>query len=86
MIECDHVAAGISGSAPIACGGGSIGDLFSEKYRASAMAIYSLGPLIGPVAGPVAGGFIAQAAGIKWVFITIARESAPLPLGTGIEM
>ncbi|KAH6917888.1 multidrug resistance protein 4 [Coprinopsis sp. MPI-PUGE-AT-0042] len=63
---------GISGAAPIACGGGSVGDLFSEKDRASAMAIYSLGPLIGPVIGPVAGGFIAQAAGIKWVFIAIA--------------
>ncbi|KAH6917753.1 multidrug resistance protein 4 [Coprinopsis sp. MPI-PUGE-AT-0042] len=63
---------GISGSAPTACGGGSIGDLFSEKDRATAMAIYSLGPLLGPVAGPVAGGFIAQAAGIRWVFITIA--------------
>ena len=63
---------GISGSAPIACGGGSVGDLFSEKDRASAMAIYSLGPLIGPVVGPVAGGFIAQAGGIRWVFIAIA--------------
>lgn len=63
---------GISGSAPIACGGGSVGDLFSEKDRASAMAIYSLGPLIGPVIGPVAGGFIAQAGGIRWVFIAIA--------------
>ena len=66
--------AGISGSAPIACGGGSVGDLFSEKDRASAMAIYSLGPLIGPVIGPVAGGFIAQAGGIRWVFIAIARR------------
>ncbi|KAG2008230.1 multidrug transporter [Coprinopsis cinerea AmutBmut pab1-1] len=63
---------GISGSAPIACGGGSVGDLFSEKDRASAMAMFSLGPLIGPVIGPVAGGFIAQGAGIKWVFIVIA--------------
>jgi len=39
--------AGLSGSAPIACGGGSISDLFSERDRASAMAVYSLGPLIG---------------------------------------
>ncbi|TFK26555.1 multidrug resistance protein 4 [Coprinopsis marcescibilis] len=63
---------GISGSAPIACGGGSVGDLFSEKDRASAMALFSLGPLIGPVVGPVAGGFIAQELGIRWVFIIIA--------------
>lgn len=39
--------AGLSGSAPIACGGGSVSDLFSERDRASAMAVYSLGPLIG---------------------------------------
>ncbi|RDB30839.1 hypothetical protein Hypma_005829 [Hypsizygus marmoreus] len=63
---------GFSGSAPIACGGGSVGDLFAERDRASAMALYSLGPLIGPVIGPIAGGFIAQDVGIKWVFIVIA--------------
>ncbi|GLB42015.1 putative multidrug resistance protein 4 [Lyophyllum shimeji] len=34
--------AGLSGSAPVACGGGSIGDLFSERDRASAMAVLSL--------------------------------------------
>ncbi|KAG6830112.1 hypothetical protein H0H92_002161 [Tricholoma furcatifolium] len=63
--------AGFSGSAPIACGGGSVGDLFSERDRASAMAVYSLGPLVGPVVGPIAGGFIAQSIGVKWVFIVI---------------
>jgi len=63
---------GLSSSAPIACGGGSVSDLFSERDRASAMALYSLGPLIGPVVGPVAGGFITQTIGVKWVFIIIA--------------
>ncbi|KIM47070.1 hypothetical protein M413DRAFT_268955 [Hebeloma cylindrosporum] len=63
---------GFSGSAPIACGGGSVGDLFAAKDRASAMGLFSLGPLIGPVVGPVAGGFIAQTVGIRWVFIIIA--------------
>jgi multidrug resistance protein len=67
--------AGLSGSAPIACGGGSVSDLFAEKDRASAMAMYTLGPLIGPVIGPIAGGFIAQTVGIKWVFIVIACTS-----------
>ncbi|KAF8637929.1 hypothetical protein AX17_002550 [Amanita inopinata Kibby_2008] len=67
---------GLSASAPIACGGGSIGDLFSERDRASAMAVYSLGPLIGPVVGPIGGGFIAQAVGIKYVFIVIAGACA----------
>ncbi|KAK0482188.1 multidrug resistance protein 4 [Armillaria novae-zelandiae] len=55
-----RLLAGLSGSAPIACGGGTVGDLFSERDRASAMALYSLGPLVGPAIGPVAGGFIAN--------------------------
>ncbi|KAJ7844613.1 major facilitator superfamily domain-containing protein, partial [Mycena olivaceomarginata] len=66
--------AGFSGSAPIACGGGVIGDLFSERDRAAAMAIYSLGPLIGPAAGPVIGGFVTEAIGVKYVFIIAACE------------
>ncbi|KAF8967302.1 multidrug resistance protein 4 [Flammula alnicola] len=63
---------GLSGGAPIACGGGSVADLFAERDRAAAAALFSLGPLIGPVVGPVTGGFIAQTVGIKWVFIVIA--------------
>ncbi|KAJ7462124.1 multidrug resistance protein 4 [Mycena latifolia] len=63
---------GFSGSAPIACGGGVISDLFSERDRAAAMAIYSLGPLIGPVVGPIAGGFVTEKIGIKYVFIIVA--------------
>ncbi|ESK90159.1 mfs multidrug [Moniliophthora roreri MCA 2997] len=63
---------GFSGAAPIACGGGTVGDLFSERDRASAMALYTIGPLLGPAVGPIAGGYIAQSAGVKWVFITIA--------------
>ena len=39
--------AGLAGGAPVACGPGSISDLFSERDRALAMAIYSLGPLLG---------------------------------------
>ncbi|KAJ3516908.1 hypothetical protein NLJ89_g836 [Agrocybe chaxingu] len=63
---------GFSGSAPVAIGGGSVSDLFSERERASAMALYSIGPLLGPAIGPVAGGFITQKIGIRWVFIVIA--------------
>jgi multidrug resistance protein len=69
---CFRFLAGLFGSAAIACGGGSIGDLFCERDRASAMAAYTLGPLLGPVIGPIAGGFIAQTIGTKWVFIVIA--------------
>ncbi|EJT97532.1 MFS general substrate transporter [Dacryopinax primogenitus] len=59
---------GLGGSAPLAVGGGLIADLWDEKERASAMAIYSLGPLVGPVLGPVAGGFIVQSIGFHWIY------------------
>ncbi|KAF8450381.1 major facilitator superfamily domain-containing protein [Boletus edulis BED1] len=62
---------GLAGSAPIACGGGVVSDLFSERERASAMAMYTLGPLIGPAIGPVMGGFISQTHGVQSVFYVI---------------
>ncbi|THH12222.1 hypothetical protein EW145_g147 [Phellinidium pouzarii] len=63
---------GLGGSAPVAIGGGVIGDMFAEHNRATAMAIFTLGPLIGPAVGPVAGGFITETIGFKWIFIVIA--------------
>lgn len=64
--------AGFVGSAPVACGGGVVSDLFSERDRASAMAFYYIGPLIGPVVGPVMGGFIAESVGIQYDFYVVA--------------
>lgn len=63
--------AGFAGSAPIACGGGVVSDLFSEHDRASAMALYYIGPLIGPVVGPVMGGFIAESVGVQYDFYIV---------------
>ncbi|KAH9943321.1 multidrug resistance protein 4 [Epithele typhae] len=67
-----RILAGFAGSASIACGGGTVSDLFSERDRASAMALYSVGPLIGPVVGPVAGGFIAETVGFRYIFVCVA--------------
>lgn len=64
--------AGLAGGGPIACGPGSISDLFSEHDRALPMSVYTLGALLGPVIGPIAGGYIAQTLGIKYVFLVIA--------------
>ncbi|OJA18265.1 hypothetical protein AZE42_05821 [Rhizopogon vesiculosus] len=61
--------AGFAGSAPIACGSNVVADLFVESERASAMAIYSLAPLIG--IGPIMGGFIAESVGVQYVFYVI---------------
>ncbi|KAL1708221.1 major facilitator superfamily domain-containing protein [Schizophyllum commune] len=63
---------GFAGSAPVAIGPGSIGDIFSERERSSAMAAYSLGPLMGPIIGPICCGFITEQVGVKYVFTFIA--------------
>lgn len=59
--------AGLGGSAPLAVGGGVIGDLFDAEHRGQAIAIYSLAPLLGPVVGPVAGAWVAQKSTWRWV-------------------
>lgn len=63
-----RLLAGIAGSCPITIFAGSIADVFIQEQRGGAMSVCALGPLIGPVVGPVAGGFLAQAAGWRWVF------------------
>lgn len=68
--------AGFAGSAPVAIGGGTVSDLFSDRERANAMAVYSLGPLLGPALGPIAGGYIAQTVGYKYIFVVIGGLSA----------
>lgn len=68
--------AGFVGSAPVAIGGGTVSDLFSDRDRANAMAVYSLGPLLGPALGPIAGGYIAQTVGYKYIFVVIGGLSA----------
>ncbi|KAF7312747.1 MFS polyamine transporter [Mycena indigotica] len=60
--------AGLGGSAPLAIGGGVLGDIWSPEERGQALAIYSLAPLLGPVVGPVCGAFIAQKSTWRWVF------------------
>ncbi|KAH8830731.1 MFS general substrate transporter [Flagelloscypha sp. PMI_526] len=60
---------GLAGGAPISIGGGSVADLFSEKDRAAALSVYTLGPLVGPV---VFSHLLAQTIGPKYVFWIIA--------------
>ncbi|KAK8029362.1 hypothetical protein PG991_006418 [Apiospora marii] len=59
---------GFAGGTPMALGGGSIADVTSLQTRASAMGLFSLGPLTGPVLGPVIGGFVASSLGWRWTF------------------
>lgn len=60
--------AGIGGSAPLAVGGGALGDIWRTEERGRAIAIYSLAPLLGPVIGPVCGAWISERSTWRWVF------------------
>ncbi|KAJ9611095.1 hypothetical protein H2200_004278 [Cladophialophora chaetospira] len=54
------------GSATIANAPGSIADLVSDEYRATAFSIWSIGPMNGPVIGPTIGGFVTEYMGWRW--------------------
>ncbi|KAK2004456.1 major facilitator superfamily transporter [Colletotrichum falcatum] len=60
--------AGLGGSAPLAIGGGVLGDLFEPEQRGQAISIYTLMPMLGPAIGPIAGGFITQNTTWRWIF------------------
>ncbi|KAL2760245.1 hypothetical protein ACRALDRAFT_2116551 [Sodiomyces alcalophilus JCM 7366] len=68
--------AGMGGSAPLAIGGGVLGDLFTPEERGRAMSIYTLTPLLGPAVGPIAGGFIAQETTWRWIFYSTTMLGA----------
>ena len=59
---------GLGRSAPLAIGGGVLGDIWSAEERGPALSIYSLALLIGPAIGPVPGEFIAEYKTLRWVF------------------
>ncbi|THU87853.1 MFS polyamine transporter [Dendrothele bispora CBS 962.96] len=60
--------AGLGSSAPLAVGGGVLGDIWLPEERGKAISVYSLAPLLGPVIGPLTGAWIAQRSTWRWVF------------------
>lgn len=72
MLIAFRFLAGLVGAGPIAIGGGTIVDVTTLQQRGTAMSVWTLGPLLGPSIGPIAGGFLAQAAGWRWVFWVLA--------------
>ncbi|KAF3021949.1 hypothetical protein E8E14_009403 [Neopestalotiopsis sp. 37M] len=59
---------GLGGSAPLAIGGGVLGDLFNAEERGKAISLYSLCPLLGPAIGPIIGAFVTQNTTWRWTF------------------
>ncbi|PKX88823.1 MFS transporter [Aspergillus novofumigatus IBT 16806] len=61
-----RVFSGFFGSATIASAPGTVNDVVSEKHRALAFSLWSLGAMNGPVLGPIIGGFVYQYLGWRW--------------------
>ncbi|KAJ6133649.1 Major facilitator superfamily domain general substrate transporter [Penicillium samsonianum] len=59
--------AGSFGSSPFGNGGGTIADMFPASQRGIAISLFAAAPFLGPTLGPVIGGFLAAAAGWRWV-------------------
>lgn len=55
------------GSVTLANAPGTLGDIFSEDYRALAFSCYFLAPMNGTVLGPIIGGIIYQSLGWRWI-------------------
>lgn len=63
--------AGCAGAPPLSIGAGTMADLFNDKERNTALALYALGPTVGPVAAPIISGFIAESTSWRWVMWTL---------------
>lgn len=72
MLIVFRFLSGCAGAAPVAIGAGTIADIIPPQKRGSAIAIYSLGPILGPVLGPIIGGYFAVHYGWRSVFWVLA--------------
>lgn len=84
MFLAFRMICGCAASGPMSVGGGTIADLFPQKERGKAMALFTVGPLLGPVSivlssqhdhpntcqviGPIIGGFVSEDVGWRWTF------------------
>jgi multidrug resistance protein len=76
MLIAFRLFMGISGSASLAIGSGTIADTMPVSQKARALSFWTLGPLFGPSIGPIAGGYLIEAAGWRWVFWLVAIVAA----------
>ncbi|KAI9490585.1 major facilitator superfamily domain-containing protein [Zychaea mexicana] len=59
---------GVSSSAGMTVGGGTIADLFLPHERGKAMSLLTLGTVTGPAVGPLVGGYVSKYLGWRWIF------------------
>lgn len=71
---------GLFGSTPLNVGAGVISDLYDAKSRNSALAAFSLAPLLGPVLAPVVSGFVSQNLQWRWVFYILCMFNGAIAL------
>jgi multidrug resistance protein len=67
LIAC-RLIDGIAFSAPMTLVGGTLADLWKNEERAVPMAAFSAAPFLGPALGPLIGGYLADAAGWRWLY------------------
>jgi len=67
LIVCRTID-GIAFSAPMTLVGGTLADMWRNEERGVPMAAFSAAPFIGPAIGPLVGGFLADAAGWRWLY------------------
>ncbi|KAF2138217.1 uncharacterized protein K452DRAFT_338843 [Aplosporella prunicola CBS 121167] len=65
-------------------GAGVVADVYEPAVRASAMAVFLLGPQLGPILGPVIGGQFASAGSWRWGFAFLALACFPVYLAVAL--
>ncbi|EIN14104.1 MFS general substrate transporter [Punctularia strigosozonata HHB-11173 SS5] len=64
---------GMFAAAPLANSGAVLADIWDNRTRGTAMAIFTLAPFAGPAVGPIVGGYIAvSGTSWRWVFWVLA--------------
>lgn len=68
---------GLFGSTIMGNSPASVNDIVSDKHRAAAFGVWSIGPTNGPVYGPIIGGFVFEYLGWRWTnWIVLIMGSA----------
>jgi multidrug resistance protein len=76
--------AGAFGSSPLTNSGGVIADMFNQKERGRATAVFAAAPFLGPSIGPIVGGFVGQQVGFRWVEGVMAIFTGVLWIGCAL--